>query len=65
MAARIPFVASFAEVEVDLDTGKYNVVDYLAVADVGTVLHPKGAGRAGFWAARSSVWGHAFGPENG
>src|SRR5262249_43953926 len=27
------FVAGFAEVEVDLETGKYYIVDYLAVAD--------------------------------
>jgi len=38
------FVASFAEVEVDLETGKYHVVDYLAYADVGTVLHPRALG---------------------
>jgi len=38
------FVAGFAEVEVDLETGKYNLVDYLAVADVGTVIHPNALG---------------------
>src|SRR5947207_11680056 len=31
------FVAGFAEVEVDVETGKYQLLDYLAVADVGTV----------------------------
>lgn len=35
------YVASFAEVEVDLETGKYYITDFLAVADVGTVIHPK------------------------
>ena len=34
------YVAGFAEVEVDVETGKYHIVDYLAVADVGTVIHP-------------------------
>jgi xanthine dehydrogenase molybdenum-binding subunit len=34
-------VVAFAEVEVDVETGKYQVLDYLAVADVGTVLHPR------------------------
>ena len=34
------FVAGFAEVEVDIETGDYKVLDYLCVADVGTVLHP-------------------------
>jgi CO/xanthine dehydrogenase Mo-binding subunit len=38
------FVASFAEVEVDLETGKYNLTDFLAVADVGTVIHPHALG---------------------
>jgi CO/xanthine dehydrogenase Mo-binding subunit len=38
------FVAGFAEVEVDLETGMYHIVDYLAVADVGTVIHPHALG---------------------
>jgi xanthine dehydrogenase molybdenum-binding subunit len=38
------FVAGFAEVEVDLETGKFHIVDYLAVADVGTVIHPHSLG---------------------
>jgi CO/xanthine dehydrogenase Mo-binding subunit len=38
------YVASFAEVEVDLETGKYRLVDFLAVADVGTVIHPRALG---------------------
>jgi xanthine dehydrogenase molybdenum-binding subunit len=38
------FVAGFAEVDVDVETGKYDLLDYLAVADVGTVLHPHSLG---------------------
>ena len=38
------FVASFAEVEVDVETGKYNITDFLAYADVGTVIHPRALG---------------------
>jgi CO/xanthine dehydrogenase Mo-binding subunit len=38
------FVAGFAEVEVDLETGKYHITDYMAVADVGTVIHPAALG---------------------
>jgi xanthine dehydrogenase molybdenum-binding subunit len=38
------YVAGFAEVEVDLETGVYRVLDYLAVADVGTVIHPRNLG---------------------
>jgi len=40
----LSFVASFAEVEVDVETGKYQIVDFLAVADVGTVIHPAALG---------------------
>src|SRR5882762_3516385 len=32
------YVASFAEVEVDLETGGYALIDYLCCADVGTIL---------------------------
>ncbi len=35
------FVAGFAEVEVDVETGEYRVLDYAAVADCGVVLHPR------------------------
>jgi CO/xanthine dehydrogenase Mo-binding subunit len=38
------FVAGFAEVEVDVETGKYHITDYMAVADVGTVIHPAALG---------------------
>jgi CO/xanthine dehydrogenase Mo-binding subunit len=40
----LSFVASFAEVEVDVETGVYHIVDFLAVADVGTVIHPAALG---------------------
>jgi xanthine dehydrogenase molybdenum-binding subunit len=38
------YVAGFAEVEVDVETGVYKVLDYVAVADVGTVIHPRNLG---------------------
>ncbi|MGH3171847.1 MAG: molybdopterin cofactor-binding domain-containing protein, partial [Trebonia sp.] len=38
------FVASFAEVEIDVETGVYKLVDFLAYGDVGTVLHPRALG---------------------
>ena len=54
------FVAGFAEVEVDLETGKYYIVDYAAVADVGTVIHPHALG--GQVLGRSMLGiGHAIG----
>ncbi len=36
-----PFIAGFAEVEVDSETGKVTMIDYVAVADCGTVINPK------------------------
>ena len=38
------FLAAFIEIEVDVETGVYHIVDYLAVADVGTVMHPNSLG---------------------
>jgi CO/xanthine dehydrogenase Mo-binding subunit len=35
------FVAGFAEVEVDVETGKTTLIDFLAVGDVGTVVNPR------------------------
>lgn len=32
--------AGFIEIELDLETGHYEIVDYLGVADCGTVMHP-------------------------
>jgi CO/xanthine dehydrogenase Mo-binding subunit len=34
-------VAAFAEVEVDVETGAYQIVEYASVADVGTVMNPR------------------------
>ena len=57
------FVVGFAEVEVDVETGDYRILDYLAVADVGTVLHPlglegqiHGGAIQGFGHTRSQKW---------
>ncbi|MEQ1912954.1 MAG: molybdopterin cofactor-binding domain-containing protein, partial [Vicinamibacterales bacterium] len=35
------FVAGFAEVEVDLETGKPTLIDFLGMADIGTVINPR------------------------
>ena len=32
----------FMEIELDLETGKYEILDYVGVTDCGTVLHPQG-----------------------
>jgi xanthine dehydrogenase molybdenum-binding subunit len=56
------YVASFAEVEVDVETGKYHLVDFLACADVGTVIHPQALG--GQVLGRSTLGiGHAIGQK--
>jgi putative selenate reductase molybdopterin-binding subunit len=36
-----PFLASFAEVAVDLDTGRLRIVDYVVAADCGTPVNPR------------------------
>ena len=56
------YVATFAEVEVDVETGKYHLVDFLAYADVGSVLHPRALG--GQVMGRSILGiGHAIGQK--
>ena len=56
------YVASFAEVEVDIETGKYYIVDFLASGDVGTVIHPRALG--GQMLGRSTLGiGHAIGQK--
>jgi len=56
------FVAAFAEIEVDVETGAYKILDYLAVADVGTVIHPQAL--AGQILGRSMLGiGHAIGQK--
>ncbi len=56
------FVATFAEVEVDVETGQYHILDFLAYADVGTVIHPRACG--GQILGRSILGiGHALGQK--
>ena len=38
------FMAAFAEVEVDVETGVWTISDFVGVADVGTVIHPHSLG---------------------
>ena len=56
------YFASFAEVEVDIETGMYSIIDYLAYGDVGTVMHPAALG--GQILGRSTLGiGHAIGQK--
>ena len=38
------WVVGFAEVELDVETGKVDVIHYTATADCGVVVHPRGLG---------------------
>jgi len=60
----------FIEIELDLETGKFEILRYLGVCDCGTVLHPlslrtqiNGGAVQGFGMAVSER--HIFDPQNG
>jgi xanthine dehydrogenase molybdenum-binding subunit len=62
--------AGFIEIELDLETGKFAVVDYLGVADCGTVLHPQGLAHqtksgAVMGIGLATLERHIFDPQNG
>jgi CO/xanthine dehydrogenase Mo-binding subunit len=58
------------EIEIDLETGKFEVLDYVAVSDCGTVIHPQGLSQQ---INGGAVWGigmaaterHVYDPQNG
>ena len=60
----------FIEIELDTETGKFEILDYLGVPDCGVVLHPRGleiqtksAAVMGFGMAGYER--HAYDPQNG
>ena len=62
--------AGFIEVDVDTETGKVEILDYLGVADCGTVIHPmglaaqvRGGAIMGFGLATTER--HVYDPEYG
>lgn len=63
-------IVGFCEIEMDKDTGKYEILDYTAIADCGTVVHPKNFDNA---MRGGGVWGigltalerHVYDPQNG
>jgi xanthine dehydrogenase molybdenum-binding subunit len=64
------FVASFMQIELDLETGRYDIVDYVAVADCGTVIHPQGLatqikGGAVMGFGLATLERHIYDPQNG
>lgn len=36
-----PFMAGFVEIELDIETGKIDIIDYIGVVDCGTPINPK------------------------
>ena len=67
----IPGLAcAFVEIELDLETGRYDVLDYVGIAECGTVVHPKGLAQQ---MKGGAVWGmgmvglerHVYDPQNG
>lgn len=57
------YVAAFAEVQVDVETGHYELIDYLPVTDCGIVVNPRGlaaqihgGGIQGIGGVRSQKW---------
>jgi xanthine dehydrogenase molybdenum-binding subunit len=64
------FVASYMQIELDTETGRFEIIDYVAVADCGTVIHPmglatqiKGGATMGFGLA--TLEKHIYDPQNG
>lgn len=62
--------AGFVQIALDPDTGKYDILDYMGVADCGTILHPQGlaaqmksAAIMGFGLAGFER--HTYDPQNG
>jgi CO/xanthine dehydrogenase Mo-binding subunit len=63
-------LVGFMEIEMDKDTGKYEILDYTAIADCGTVVHPTNFNNA---MRGGAVWGvglaglerHVYDPQNG
>jgi len=63
-------VVAFCEIELDLETGKYDILDYVGVAECGTVVHPQGLAQQ---MKGGAVWGmgmaalerHVYDPQNG
>jgi CO/xanthine dehydrogenase Mo-binding subunit len=62
--------AAFMSVEVDMETGKYQIMDYVAVSDCGTIIHPMGLatqikGGAVMGIGMAGLERTVFDPQNG
>jgi CO/xanthine dehydrogenase Mo-binding subunit len=56
------YVVGFAEVEVDVETGAYEILEFAAIADVGTVIHPRSVQGQTFGGLMLGI-GHAIGQK--
>ncbi len=62
--------AGFIEIELDVETGKFEILDYVGVADCGTVLHPQGLSHqiksgAVMGIGLAATERHIYDPQNG
>jgi len=64
------FTVTFTEIEMDVETGKYDIVEMVTIGDCGTVVHPQGLKNQ---LVGGAVWGigltgyerHLYDPQNG
>jgi xanthine dehydrogenase molybdenum-binding subunit len=64
------FTVGFMEIELDTLTGKYDIVDYCAVADCGVIVHPMGFSQSmrggGVWGVGLAGYERlVYDPQNG
>jgi CO/xanthine dehydrogenase Mo-binding subunit len=64
------FAAGFMQIELDTETGTYEILEYVGVADCGTVLHPMGLdhqikGGAVMGIGLAALERHVYDPQNG
>ena len=62
--------AGFMHIELDVETGKYEIIDYVGVTDCGTVIHPMGLeqqtkGGAVMGIGFAVMEHHVYDPQNG
>lgn len=70
-AGTVPgLTVAFIEIELDVETGKYEILDMVNVADSGTIVHPQGMrnqlrGGAVWGIGLSAYERHLYDPQNG
>lgn len=64
------FTVTFTEIELDTETGKYEIIDLVTIGECGTVVHPQGlknqlVGGAVWGIGLSAYERHLYDPQNG